>query len=60
MWNAFLFRVRSETVDLGSGQGLSVFAIPPKAGLRVAIPRIAQKRKRRPGAKDGVSEGTLA
>jgi hypothetical protein len=51
--------VHPEIVDFGSGQGLSVFAIPPKAGLRVSIPRIAKKRKRRPGTKDAVSGSTL-
>jgi hypothetical protein len=45
-------------VDFGSGRGLSVFAIPPKAGLRVSIPRIAKKRKRSPGPKDAVSGWT--
>jgi hypothetical protein len=41
--------VRPEMGDFGSGQGLSVFAIPPKAGLSATIPRIAEKRKRCPG-----------
>jgi hypothetical protein len=50
-----LTSVHPEIVDFGSGQGLSVFAIPPKAGLNGPIPRIAKKRKRRPGPKDAVS-----
>ena len=59
MARSALFRVRPEMVDFGSGQGLSVFAIPPMAGLSATIPRIAKKRKRRPGPEDAVSGWTL-
>lgn len=50
--------VHSEMVAFVSGQGLSVFSIPPEAGLGRSIPRMAKKRIRSPGLKDADSGWT--
>ena len=46
-------------LDFHLGEVLSSFAIPPKAGLSISIPRNAKERKRRPGSKNAVLGRTL-